>query len=483
MPLGTPDRDTGRARSHPGVRWDRLACSLLSVLEGDLPSAIEAAGRELDLHAAYLVLRSESRGVPPSPKVVVWHEAGAESAEVLRVELSQSITNDPSIEAVNRILNEGLDQAAVSDAVTASLPAGDGSPLGFFGGYPNLEHDKEDEHKTDIASAAVLIARLLEQSGRVADRSGVEWRSFVEKSPAPILLLVEKRIAYANPASARLLGVTSSHDLLGRSIGDFVRADRHDLLGAAIGGPTAVDDKAHACELVRMDGQVRSVDIRIGRTDFGGAPAVEFVLTDTTESRESGDNYSHVVEAVAEGVIRIELRYHIPVNAPEESQVSVILEESAVADLNTHAQAFLGLERELDLRGKSLAELIGRGATDVATEFVRLGHRLFGFDHVVATDDSTRHYRLNMLGTIDDGFLRQIWLTCTDVTDSVVLETRLASALEAQQQRIGRELHDSVGQLLTGVRMLSENLAADYDESDAVYAKAARVANYASTLR
>jgi signal transduction histidine kinase len=34
----------------------------------------------------------------------------------------------------------------------------------------------------------------------------------------------------------------------------------------------------------------------------------------------------------------------------------------------------------------------------------------------------------------------------------------MVTALEQQQQRIGRDLHDSVGQLLTGVRMLAQNL-------------------------
>ena len=46
-----------------------------------------------------------------------------------------------------------------------------------------------------------------------------------------------------------------------------------------------------------------------------------------------------------------------------------------------------------------------------------------------------------------------------DAADRAEPDRALIDALDGQQERIGRDLHDSVGQLLTGVRMLSEGLA------------------------
>ena len=60
------------------------------------------------------------------------------------------------------------------------------------------------------------------------------------------------------------------------------------------------------------------------------------------------------------------------------------------------------------------------------------------------------------------------------MTEHVELERRMVNALEEQQQQIGRELHDGVGQLLTGVRMLSQVLVEGYGSSTEQAASLAR---------
>jgi signal transduction histidine kinase len=45
------------------------------------------------------------------------------------------------------------------------------------------------------------------------------------------------------------------------------------------------------------------------------------------------------------------------------------------------------------------------------------------------------------------------------VTERVQLERRMVATLERQQRRIGKNLHDRVGQQLAGTRMLAQNLA------------------------
>ena len=46
-----------------------------------------------------------------------------------------------------------------------------------------------------------------------------------------------------------------------------------------------------------------------------------------------------------------------------------------------------------------------------------------------------------------------------DISDRKKLERRILEAAEEERRRIGRELHDGLGQMLTGIRMVAENLA------------------------
>ncbi len=46
-----------------------------------------------------------------------------------------------------------------------------------------------------------------------------------------------------------------------------------------------------------------------------------------------------------------------------------------------------------------------------------------------------------------------------DISDRREMEKKVLKASDTERKRIGRELHDGLGQMLTGIRMLSENLA------------------------
>ncbi len=78
---------------------------------------------------------------------------------------------------------------------------------------------------------------------------------------------------------------------------------------------------------------------------------------------------------------------------------------------------------------------------------------------IKGADGSPRYLSVNAVGRMERDELVEMWGSCTEITDRVEMERRMVDALEEQQERIGRDLHDSVGQLLTGVRMLSEGLA------------------------
>jgi PAS domain S-box-containing protein len=65
---------------------------------------------------------------------------------------------------------------------------------------------------------------------------------------------------------------------------------------------------------------------------------------------------------------------------------------------------------------------------------------------------------------------------CTDLTERKRLEDEVLKISQWEKQRIGHDLHDALGQQLTGIAYLSKDLESDLtDESSAHVAKAARL--------
>src|SRR5690606_18510508 len=119
------------------------------------------------------------------------------------------------------------------------------------------------------------------------------------------------------------------------------------------------------------------------------------------------------------------------------------------------------------LVGRPIAEVapcIRRGlAKELMRDFVEAGYSLRNRETSLSwANGAPRHFIVNAVGTVEKGRLVRIWGSIIEVTDRVELERQMVKELERQQHQIGRDLHDGVGQFLTGVRMLSTNLMERY---------------------
>ena len=54
------------------------------------------------------------------------------------------------------------------------------------------------------------------------------WRGLVESAPMGIFIMTDRRFTYLNPGSLKLLGASSSEELLGKPIVDYVHEDSHE---------------------------------------------------------------------------------------------------------------------------------------------------------------------------------------------------------------------------------------------------------------
>ncbi len=162
-------------------------------------------------------------------------------------------------------------------------------------------------------------------------------------------------------------------------------------------------------------------------------------------------------------------------------QVRQIACSGTLAECNSVMAELLGTASHERLVGKPVSRVMPHLQIAVIHEFVRSGYRLLNHEYAVNFDkDEVRHFVINAVGTIDEGRMVRVWGSCVEVTERIRLEQQMVETLEEQQQTIGRDLHDGVGQLLTGVRMLSQNLAERLQKVEGDnYTQAKKVADFA----
>jgi len=321
------------------------------------------------------------------------------------------------------------------------------------------------QHEEDMQLLRVLGGLL----GSYLDRQVAEaalreseerWRRLVENHPEPVLLTVQGKIVYLNVAARQLLGIRDAEDLLGRLLLDFVSADQYAMLEQHL---RRLEQGASASplkfELIRVDGEVRLVELIGVPVLWTGQQAIQMILRDLTERRQAEERYRAFVTTITEGIWRIELRQPVAVTTLPELQVAHLYEQGYLAECNEIMARWLGAERPEQLTGKPLKDFRNYFRPQYLRDLIQAQYRLHGEEYAVRGRQGMRYFVVNAVGTVVRDRLVRIWGSCVEVTERVALERRMVQALEEQQQAIGRELHDGVGQLLTSVRMLSENLA------------------------
>ena len=340
-----------------------------------------------------------------------------------------------------------------------------------FVGYLGIEHASLSdgalrEHGRVLSVFGDLLAGYLsrQRAERALSESEERWRKFVEFNPEAILVVADDAILYANQACAQLLGLPDAADLGRYALHDFLPADQYDVVEDRrrdAESSSAFTPFEH--EIVRLDGEERVVETIAVGVPFKGIPAVQVVIRDVTDRKRSEERYRNFVQTISEGVWRIDLAEPTSALALPYLQADRILTHGYLAECNTMMTRLLGAERTEAVIGQPIRTLVPSLDRRLVQTFVEDGYRLHNYELTVQGEGaSPRHFALNAVGRIERGALVRIWGSCVEVTERVEMERRMVAVLEEQQERIGRDLHDSVGQLLTGIRMLSENLGTRY---------------------
>ncbi|MFO1071697.1 MAG: EAL domain-containing protein [Geminicoccaceae bacterium] len=124
--------------------------------------------------------------------------------------------------------------------------------------------------------------------GEGEPREGNRYRQLIEAAPVPMLVYVEGRCIYANPAALELLGAVERGTMLGRRLEELVeapgRAQREETLAALAHGG---GDGPREILCRRFDGRRIWVEASAATITEGGAPALQLVLVDLTARKHA----------------------------------------------------------------------------------------------------------------------------------------------------------------------------------------------------
>jgi diguanylate cyclase (GGDEF)-like protein/PAS domain S-box-containing protein len=139
--------------------------------------------------------------------------------------------------------------------------------------------------------AMLVIAQDITEQKRSAEalrQSEERYRTLVELSPDAIAIHSQGMVVFANSAGVKLLGATSSVEIIGRSTLDFVHPDSRPSVISRMRrlarGETVpfVEEK-----FVRLDGRVIHVEAGAVPFTFHDAPAVQVVIRDISDRKRA----------------------------------------------------------------------------------------------------------------------------------------------------------------------------------------------------
>jgi PAS domain S-box-containing protein len=169
------------------------------------------------------------------------------------------------------------------------------------------QFDQDDMRLLEVlashAAVAIENARLLQ-----AEREATaKYRALVDFSPDAILVQVDGRLVFANPAAAQLLAAAHPEDLVGLDALDIIHPDDR---GQASERLRVLAEYRHAvptCQerFLRLDSSVVEVEVTGMPLTYGGRPAGQLVAREITERRRAEEERAQAWKAKEEAMRRL----------------------------------------------------------------------------------------------------------------------------------------------------------------------------------
>jgi two-component system sporulation sensor kinase A len=126
--------------------------------------------------------------------------------------------------------------------------------------------------------------KLAEEKLRIKKES---YQRLVEESPDAVIIVREGEILYINEAGIKLLSDNREDQLVGRKAFEFVHPDFHEVVRNYIEKEERGENvKLINLKLIRVDGQLIEVELKVIPTIYQGKSAIHVILRDTSERKK-----------------------------------------------------------------------------------------------------------------------------------------------------------------------------------------------------
>ena len=287
-------------------------------------------------------------------------------------------------------------------------------------------------------AAGVIVGDPAAAVAALTTRDQPLWRLF-EDLPVPILVHVDRRIAYANPASARALGVADAAEMLGHSVLEWVAPTSRATIEArmaAAARPGAELTVAPQSFVRPVDGREVHLAVKSISLLYDGRPATLTIAHDLTREVEAEREAARALAAAELGARKLEF---------ERGRIGTLLEKApafiAVMRGPDHVfelvnEAYRELTGHRPLIGRpllvALPELRGQGLVDRLDQVLATGEPFVarGVTIQVArrpgAPPEQRHVDFVYQPLIEaDGERSGVFIHGVDVTDATVAQQRV----------------------------------------------------------
>ncbi len=416
---GLPSRFVGCAIDISRVRQTERLLREAEALAHVGSWQLDVSSGELTFSDEAMRVAGSVRDGSPGDLSSLFNYIAPESAPALRTALERALATGVGYNLDVEIVSRNGERRWLRTSGRADVA--EGRTVRLYGAFQDIDALKRGEAKLREQSDWL---RLAMDAGQLA-----AWRW----NPRDDRLIVEYRGAGYDP------DVTFA-DTLTEDLESIVPEDRERLSKAM--HTTVETGAAIECELGAIDvgGGRRWVRSRLIRALTADGPIVIGTTFDVT-ARRSGEDALRASEAMLRTVAD---------SSPDF--IAIVDPELRVRFVNRA------------LRGEAPARIVGRPAVDYAADPEDFSQRLRGvlatgrpirFESAGAREDGGEGIFEHRVGPVHDGSrIAGIIVYSTDITERRALEREILEISNREQRRIGSDLHDGLGQELTGIALM-----------------------------